>query len=113
MIDRNKFNENFQYFDKEIIVEIIDIFFSEYEERFKNLHENVRTLDFDKLKFNAHSIKGVIANFMDPMTIELSKRLDEMAKNKVENGLQKTLNDLEINTKLLLEELNAIKRELT
>jgi HPt (histidine-containing phosphotransfer) domain-containing protein len=113
MIDRNKFNENFQYFDNEIIVEIIDMFFSEFEERFINLHENVNTLDFEKLKFNAHSIKGVIGNFMDPVTIELSKRLDEMAKNKVENGLEKTLNDLETNTKLLLEELKKIKQELT
>lgn len=76
MIDRPKFNENFQYFEKEIIVEIIDIFESEYEDRFKALRENISIRDFNQLKFHAHSLKGVIANFMDPVTIELSRRLD-------------------------------------
>lgn len=113
MIDRARFNENFQYFDKEIVVEIIDIFISEFDERFANLHDNVRCRDFDKLKFNAHSIKGVIANFMDPPTIELSKRLDEMAKNKIENGLEKTVVDFEASAKLLLEELKKMKKDLS
>jgi hypothetical protein len=113
MIDRQQFNENFQYFDKEIIVEIIDIFFSEYDERFKNLKANVADKDFEKLKFNAHSIKGVIANFWDPVTIEQSRRLDEMAKNKVENGLEKALQDLEQSSALLVEELKKIKKQFS
>jgi HPt (histidine-containing phosphotransfer) domain-containing protein len=113
MIDHVRFNENFQYFDKEIIIEIIDIFISEFDMRFSNLNENVAARDFDKLKFNAHGIKGVIANFMDPDTIELSKRLDEMAKNRIENGLEKTLADFENSAKLLLEELKQMKEKLS
>lgn len=111
MIDRQEFNETFQYFDKEIIVEIIDIFLSEYDERFKNLRANVAERDFEKLKFNAHSLKGVIANFKDPVTIDQSKRLDDMAKNKVENGLDKALADLEKSSAALIEELIVIKKK--
>lgn len=113
MIDRHKFNDNFQYFDKEIIVEIIDIFFSEYEERYKNLQQNVLEKDFTKLKFNAHSLKGVIANFMDPVTIELSRKLDEMAKNKEESGLDQLYEELTQSSSDLMEELKQIRKELT
>lgn len=113
MINRNEFNQNFQYFDKEIVIEIIDIFINEFEDRFRNLKEGVSTQNFDKLKFDAHSLKGVISNFMDPDTIELAKRLDEMAKNKVTNGLEATLTDLETKARLLLAELIKIKAELT
>jgi hypothetical protein len=113
MIDRQKFNENFQYFDKQIIIEIIDIFFSEYEERYENLQKSVREKDFIKLKFNSHSLKGVIANFMDPVTIGLTTRLDEMAKNKVVSGLDQLYDDLKKNSDYLLEELKQIREELT
>ncbi len=113
MINRKEFNQNFQYFDKEIVIEIIDIFINEFEERFRNLKDDVSVQNFDKLKFNAHSLKGVIANFMDPDTVELAKRLDEMAKNRVANGLETTLADLEAKSRLLLAELIQIKTELT
>ncbi len=113
MIDRAKFNENFQYFDKEIIVEIIDIFISEYDERYAKLRKNVEERDFASLKFNAHSLKGVIANFMDPVTIDQSRILDEMSRDKIETGLTELFIDLEKNSERLLEELKTIKRELT
>jgi hypothetical protein len=113
MINRQKMNENFQYFDKEIVVEIIDIFISEFENRFENLQKNVTEKDFIQLKFNAHSLKGVIANFMDPVTIDLSRRLDEMAKTKEETGLEELYDNLHEASRKLLEELIGIKKELT
>ncbi|MCX6279195.1 MAG: Hpt domain-containing protein [Bacteroidetes bacterium] len=111
MIDRKQFNDVFEYFDKEVIVEIIDIFVSEYDDRFRKLRANVTDKDFKNLQFNAHSLKGVIANFMDPVTIEQSKRLDEMAKKEIVAGLEKALEDLELNSALLLKELKIIKKE--
>jgi len=113
MIDRQKFNENFQYFDKEIVVEIIDIFESEYDERFANLKENIEQHDFAKLKFNAHSLKGVIANFMDPVTIGLSRLLDEKAKSQEEAGLEALYKELKNESDALRVALQTIKSELT
>ncbi len=113
MIDRKKFDENFQYFDKEIVIEIIDIFFSEFEERFDKLRNNVSEFDFDQLKFNAHSLKGVIANFMDPVTIDLSRRLDDVAKVKQADGLKELFSELESSSRKLYEELKVIRQELT
>lgn len=113
MIDRKKFNENFQYFEKEIVVEIIDIFQSEYDERFKTLRGNIEKLDFAQIKFSAHSLKGVVANFMDPVTIDLSRQLDEKAKSKEVSGLSSLFEELEKNSAILLEELKKIRAELT
>lgn len=113
MIDRKKFNENFQYFEKEIVVEIIDIFQSEYDERYRKIENNIREKDFVQLKFNAHSLKGVIANFMDPVTIDLTRKLDEMAKEKQEAGLQNLYDSLAKSSRALLEELQIIRKELT
>jgi len=113
MIDRKKFNETFVYLDKEIMVEIIDIFLGEYPDRFSALQKNIREQDFKGLKFNAHSLKGVIANFMDPVTIDLSRQLDEKAKNEDGTGLQELYDNLKRQTDLLVQELNVIKKELT
>jgi len=113
MIDRTKFNENFQYFEKEIVIEIIDIFVSEFEERFTNLDKNIMERDFDKLKFNAHSLKGVVANFMDPVTIDLTRKLDEAAKYKQEAGLNELYTNMKSACESLLAELQAIRKELT
>lgn len=112
MIDRQLFKEHFSYFDTALVVEIIDMFFDEFEQRFQDLHDNVASRDFDSLHKNAHSLKGVISNFWDPVPVELTKRLDEMAKNKLENGLENTLSELEQSSRLLLEELGKIKKEL-
>jgi HPt (histidine-containing phosphotransfer) domain-containing protein len=112
MIDRQKLNQNFQYFDKETIIEIIDIFFEEYPARIQTMRKNIEDLDFVQLKFNAHSLKGVIANFQDPLCIELSRKLDEMAKNQEKNGLSGVFEDLVAASDKLLEELKGLKAEV-
>ncbi len=113
MIDREKFNENFSYLDDEVVVEIIDIFLGEYEKRFTDLQKNIDEQDFAGLRFNAHSLKGVISNFMDPVTIELSKTLDEKAKNEDFTGLQDLIDELKRDSEALSDELQQIKNEIT
>ena len=113
MIDREKFNENFSFLDKEVVVEIIDIFLDEYDKRFTDLKKNIDDQDFDGLKFNSHSLKGVLAHFMDPVTIELSKSLDEKAKLEDNTGLKELYAELKKNSESLVEELQKLKSELT
>lgn len=113
MIDREKFKENFFYLDKEVVIEIIDIFLSEYEDRLANIQKNIAEQNFSGLKFNAHSLKGVIANFMDPQTIELSRSMDEKAKLEESNGLQELFENLKERTEALVVELNDLKKEFT
>ncbi|MFH1159625.1 MAG: Hpt domain-containing protein [bacterium] len=113
MLDRNRFNENFVYLDKEVIVEIIDIFLGEYQDRFNKIQKNLSENDINQLRFNAHSLKGVIANFMDPVTIELSRLLDEKAKQNDTTDIQELVDNLKQESESLAEELRVIRGELT
>ena len=113
MIDRQKLNQNFQYFDKETIVEIIDIFFEEYPDRAEKLKKNIQDGDFAQLKFNAHSLKGVVANFQDPICFELARKLDEMAKHQQSSGLITVFEDLDRACTKLMDELTALKAEVS
>jgi len=113
MLDRNRFNENFVYLDKEVIIEIIDIFLSEYQERLSKIQRNIADNDLNQLKFNAHSLKGVIANFMDPVTIELSRVLDEKAKQNDMTEINDLVNNLKKESESLAAELRVIRTELT
>ena len=112
MIDRERFGENFIYLDKEVVIEIIDIFLSEYNERLAAIQKNITEQDFPGLKFNAHSLKGVIANFMDPVSIELSRTLDDQAKHENNNGLQELYYNLKREIESLAKELQEIKADL-
>ncbi|TSA26359.1 MAG: Hpt domain-containing protein, partial [Bacteroidetes bacterium] len=105
--------ENFIYLDNEVVNEIIDIFLDEYEVRLKNLQKNITDLDFTGLKFNAHSLKGVVANFMDPVAIELTRKLDEQAKMEDPGGLQELFDHLKRETESLAQELRELKAEFT
>lgn len=111
MIDRTRFKENFIYLDKEVIVEIIDIFLGEYEERLMAIEKNISELDFTGLKFNAHSLKGVVSNFMDPVSIDMTRKLDDMAKQESTVGLQELYEGLNREITSLAGELRDIRKD--
>ena len=48
IIDWEQFNENYQYYDEEIIREIIEDFLTESDERLVNLQKNIKDNDFEK-----------------------------------------------------------------
>ena len=50
---------------------------------------------------------------MDPVTIELSCKLDEMAKHEDINGPQGLFNELKVKTEALAGELQNLKSEFT
>ena len=79
-IDWEQFNENFQYYDKETVSEVIENFFEELDERMDTLAKNIAESDLTSLSFNAHSLKSVIGNFMAPRPYELSRSIEELAK---------------------------------
>jgi HPt (histidine-containing phosphotransfer) domain-containing protein len=112
MIDRKLFDETFSEFDRETVIEILDIFISEFEGRFEKLHRNVEMHNFDELRLNAHSLKGVVSNFMDPACTGLAIEFDRMARNQMEAGLDSALVTLEESARHLLAEIKSIRESL-
>lgn len=86
MVNKQAFTDTFQYFDKEVIIEIIDIFIDESPERLKVLEQNINEGNFEKLRFNVHSLKGVVANFAAPMAVEKIKIFERTAAELAETG---------------------------
>jgi len=112
IIDWDQFNDNFQYYDKGIITEVIDIFINEYDERIRILQKNIDEKDFTNLAFNAHSFKSVIANYMAPKPLELTRKLEEAANKNTENGIPQIFKELKSTTNELLTELKDYLQKL-
>lgn len=113
MIDKNKFKENFKPFDKEIVLEIIDIFLDEYDKRMEQLSKDINENDLESLRFNAHSFKGVVANFLAEEPKNISKQLEENAKQGINAGNLELFEQLKEKTDEMIEELKEIRPEYT
>jgi HPt (histidine-containing phosphotransfer) domain-containing protein len=111
MIDKKIFAENYEIFDKEIVKEIIEIYLQEYPDRIANLRTNIHQNDLDSLYKNAHSFKGVTANFFDNDTVELARQLETKGKEQDDTGLDELLGLLIESSKNLIDELKALAKE--
>lgn len=111
MIDKEKFKDNYKLFDKEIILEIIDIFINEHQDRLDSIRKNIEDKDCDALRFSAHSLKGVIANFLADEPKELARQLEEKGKNKIPEGLEELYSELQGKVKELVVDLEEIKQD--
>ena len=114
MIDRKAFNEIFQYFDKGDTIEIIDIYLSSYQKEFNTIHSSIAKKDFHNLANSTCKLRGMVSYFCDPLVTEQSRRLENMTRNndKIEDGLETLFEELEVNHKVLVAELEKMKEEL-
>lgn len=113
MINLENFNENFKYYGNDVVVQIIDMFVEDHQEDLKMIGQNINNRDFLSLRFNAHHLKGSIANFMDPETTELTLKLEQMGETKTDEGLAETYSKLQTATKNLLTELLNHRKMIT
>lgn len=120
MVNKQNFYETYQFFDKSVIIEIIDIFISEYAERFEKLSKNIDDRDFQNMRFNAHSLKGVVANFSAPVPLEMIRSFEKSAATLLENEgagfdedlMKKNLEDIRKATVTMADQLAEIKQEI-
>lgn len=109
IINQESFTETFQYFDNEIIVEIIDIFINEYPERMVNLKKAIQDKNFLDLKFHAHSLKGVIANFTVPSLQEEARLLEVAGIEQNLDNIDSMFNQFSENSQYLVDDLKEIR----
>lgn len=119
MINKQEFLETYNYIDSEVLVEIIDIFLNEYEQRIDKLYIDVKTGDYKALRYDAHAIKGVIANFYAKPAWEIAKtledsgaRLIEVSSGVEEHKLTELVNTLNDHVQTMASQLKEIKEEL-
>jgi len=120
MVNKQNFYETYQFFDKSVIIEIIDIFISEHAEWFEKLSKNIIDRDFQNMRFNAHSLKGVIANFSAPVPLEMIRAYEKSAASLLENKgegfneelMMSQLEEIKKATEIMAGQLNEIKEEM-
>lgn len=129
MINRAKFREQYSYFDKEVVVQIIDILEEEYPGRIDQLSESISEKKIPELRKAAHAFKGMIGNFdLDGESYQLIKDI-EFKAHQVNDDLDKgrilsenerealfeefstMLGSFKVAMKQLIAELNEIKSE--
>jgi hypothetical protein len=120
MVNRQTFLDTYSYFDKDVITEIIDIFINESGGRLTKLYLDCKEADFKSLKFDAHGLKGVIANFCAPVAWEKARDLEKLSAQFVDNNgegfneveVADLIKEIEDCTKIMIRQLSAIKDEL-
>lgn len=110
VIDETSFFETFQYFDKSIVVEIIELFIAEYPERIASIQKNIEQGDFNGLKFNTHSLKGIVANFFAEDPQNYARELESKGMNNDADGLDDLFQKLDQSCLQLIDELRLIKQ---
>lgn len=113
VIDKQLFEDTFQYFDNEIVVEIIDIFLNEYLDRLKTIKESIKVSDFEKIKFSGHSLKGVVSNFAAPTVQAVAKKIEDQGTTGEDVNLANDFIELEKLTLELADDLKEIRGNFT
>lgn len=111
MIDKTIFASNYEIFDKEIVCEIINIYISEYPDRMAKLKELISLGDLDKIYKNAHSLKGVTANFFDKESEDLARTIEEKGRAGDSSGLEDLYVQLKASTDKLVVDLAELKKD--
>ncbi|HMM12053.1 MAG TPA: Hpt domain-containing protein [Bacteroidales bacterium] len=108
-INKAAFIDTFQYFDKHVVLEIIDIFINECDSRIDAMRNDIANNNLTALKFDAHSFKGVVANFMAEETLGIARELEYRATEGKNEGLDDLLNSLEQSSSHLLADLKELR----
>ena len=113
MIDKVQYQECFQYFDNEIIVEVIDMFVEETPHLMSSIIRNIDNKDFESLTTNIAKLKGSVINFCDPVSPDQARKLEKMTSGKIEEGVRELIHQLRFSLDHLTSELLQIRNALT
>lgn len=110
MINKENFRNNFQYFDKSVVLQVLDIFLSEYQDRFNELEKNISELDFKSIDNNAHSFKSNVA-YMSEELHELARILEFKGKEQDSSNLRECFENLKTATLLIIDDVIELRKE--
>jgi HPt (histidine-containing phosphotransfer) domain-containing protein len=95
---------------KEFIAEIIDVFLGDLRERVRSIGTQISGTDHAGVAATAHAIKGSSGHFGAVRLMDLSSKLEDLAKRGETDGLQTAVDSLVAETervRIALEEFRA------
>lgn len=111
ILDVNEFMERVQD-DKELLLELLDIFVSDYQEKEKLMKIAVSGNDHEQIKSIAHSLKGASGNISAKKLRETFMKLEELGKNNDTSGADELLSTMNQQFEELLVRIESVKEEL-
>jgi HPt (histidine-containing phosphotransfer) domain-containing protein len=112
MISRGDFREHFQYFDREVVAEIIDLFLETYQQQLAELQRCIADNDCAEVNMHAHSLKGLAGTFVAPDIQVIAAAIEEMAEKGETTGLSELFTRLEHSTREMAGELKEIREQM-
>jgi two-component system, sensor histidine kinase and response regulator len=97
--------------DKELTVELLDIFVEDYRTKRKNLNEAIGKKDFEEIKNITHALKGASGNISAKAVREILIQLETMGKNENIEGSQGLLSQLDKAFEELKERIKSVKED--
>lgn len=98
--------------DEEILLEVIDIFHAAQADLLVGIKEGIETKDAEKLRINAHTMKGVLGNFYAKAGAGLAYELELCGKKKEFAQAEKLFYSLETFVKTFMAEIAVLKSNL-
>ena len=81
MINRETFKAHYSDFDKDIVLDILDMFITDYNQKISRLSKGINQNDPELLKKDAHSFMGILGNIeANCLAFEQIARIEELAE---------------------------------
>jgi len=110
VIDLNEFMERVQD-DKELLLELLDIFSDDSQEKMKNLKVAIQQNDYETVKSIAHSLKGASGNISAKALRQSLMKLEEMGKVNDLGQAPALYQEMEVQLADLFKRIEEIKQE--
>lgn len=111
IMDIQEFLERVQD-DKELLLELLDIFSDDYKVKRRSLEEAILSNNGDEVRSIAHSLKGASGNISAKRLRSLLLQIEEIAKGKDVTKAKDYLNALDAEYADLEKRFAEIKKEL-
>lgn len=96
--------------DKDLILEMLEVFESTYTEYTNGIDTAIANQDNAKLELNAHTLKGSFKNFFDEELVNLACQLEKLGKEGRVSETTNEVNMIKEKTPLMIE---TIKKRVT
>ena len=98
--------------DKELLLELLDLFLEDFKEKREALTGYVQNKDFENIRGVAHSLKGASGNISAKALREVLLQLEEKGKSETIDGVEELLVELDKESEALNTHLEGVKQKL-
>ena len=99
--------------DKELFLELLDIFQEDYVEKRRHLGQFVAANDLEQAANTAHSLKGAAGNISAGGVNKICAQIEQLAEDKTSTDYPGLLKKLDEQYRLLDERIKIIKKDLS